>query len=375
MNQPIESRARFDLVRYANCWEDADILFAALQPQPGKRILSIGSAGDNALALLAGGAEVVAVDLSPAQLACLELRRAAFRNLDHAEVLKFLGVRPAEDRWPTWLRLRTDLPSDSQAFWDSRADSIRHGFIHDGKFEHYFRKFRNYILPLVHRRRTAEEWSMEKTRTQRIDFYHRRWNNWRWRLLFRVFFSRFVMGRLGRDPEFFRYVQGSVGQRILERTAHALTDLSTHDNPYLIYILSGNYGAALPRYLRPENFAGVRAGLDRLHVVRGSIDEVALTWTNRTDGGFDGYNLSDIFEYMSPELTSAVYGRLLSSARPNARLTYWNMLVPRSRPVEFAHRVTPQTELAAELFRRDKAWFYSAFLVDEVHGTVRNGEQ
>ena len=77
----LEDRVAFDLIRYANCWEDADILCEALRPHPGTRILSIASAGDNTLALLAEGAEVVAADLSIAQLACVELRRAAFRRL------------------------------------------------------------------------------------------------------------------------------------------------------------------------------------------------------------------------------------------------------------------------------------------------------
>ena len=66
----IEDRAAFEQVRYANCWEDADVLCEALQPAEGKRILSIASAGDNALALLAQGATVVAADISLAQLAC-----------------------------------------------------------------------------------------------------------------------------------------------------------------------------------------------------------------------------------------------------------------------------------------------------------------
>ena len=29
MNDRIEDRARFDLIRYANCWEDADTLLQA----------------------------------------------------------------------------------------------------------------------------------------------------------------------------------------------------------------------------------------------------------------------------------------------------------------------------------------------------------
>ena len=46
MSTAIEQRARFDLIRYANCWEDADILCAALNPGPGKTIVSIASGGD-----------------------------------------------------------------------------------------------------------------------------------------------------------------------------------------------------------------------------------------------------------------------------------------------------------------------------------------
>ena len=93
--QHIEHRADFGLIRYANCWEDADILCEALAAEPGKRVLSIASAGDNALALLATGCEVVAADLSPAQLACVELRSASFRRLEYDELLAFLGVRPS----------------------------------------------------------------------------------------------------------------------------------------------------------------------------------------------------------------------------------------------------------------------------------------
>ena len=48
-----------------------------------------------------------------------------------------------------------------------------------------------------------------------------------------------LVGRLGRDPEFFRYVQGSVSDRILSRARHALTVLPTHENPYLQFILNG----------------------------------------------------------------------------------------------------------------------------------------
>ena len=179
------------------------------------------------------------------------------------------------------------------------------------------------------------------------------------------------MGRLGRDPEFFRFVEGSVSERILTRTKHALTKIPTDCNPYLRYILSGNYLAAgdgseqteaLPHYLRRENFESIRSGLDRLTLFHGSIQDAA---EHHRESGFDGYNLSDIFEYLDPKLCETIYRQLLDVARPGARWAYWNMLVPRQVPEPLAESVTRLDELARDLLERDKAWFYSAFLVEE----------
>jgi len=50
---------KHDYIRYANCWEDADILLEGLNPEQGAKILSIGSAGDNSFAFLANNPEVV----------------------------------------------------------------------------------------------------------------------------------------------------------------------------------------------------------------------------------------------------------------------------------------------------------------------------
>ena len=45
------SKAKFDFIRYANCWEDTNNLFEALDIE-NKTGLSVLSAGDNTLALL-----------------------------------------------------------------------------------------------------------------------------------------------------------------------------------------------------------------------------------------------------------------------------------------------------------------------------------
>jgi S-adenosylmethionine-diacylglycerol 3-amino-3-carboxypropyl transferase len=358
----IDRRTSFQFIRYANCWEDARVLCAALRPRSGMRILSICSAGDNSLALLADGAQVVAADLSVAQLACLDLRKAAFRRLQYPELLAFLGVRPTDDRLRTYERLAADLARPSQEFWSQHRQRIASGIIHAGRFEDYFRKFRRWVLPAIHSRATIAKLFEAKDATARKQFWDQQWNNRRWRLLFRVFFSKFLLGRLGRDPEFFRYAQGPISERILRRTEHALTLLPTHDNPFLHYIVYGNFGETLPDYLLPEKFDAIRAGLDRLTLVQGSIEEVG-----RTQGGeFDAFNLSDIFEYLDPESSRKLYGELIEIARPGARLAYWNTFVPRSCPVDLLDKVRPLKDVARDLFQRDRAFFYDAFEVDEV---------
>lgn len=368
MPDRIEHRARFDLVRYANAWEDAEVLRSALAPGPGKRILSIASAGDNAFALLAAGAEVVAADLSPAQLALIELKRAAIRRLGYGETLAFFGLRKSDgDRRQVYELLERDLPGWARDFWRERLDEVADGVVHHGKFESYFRLFRERVLPLIHRRATVLGLLAERDAAGRHAFYQGEWNNLRWRLLFRIFFSRFAMGRLGRDPEFFRYVQGSVAERILGRVEYALTALPTHANPYLEYILTGRFKTSLPLYLRPEVFADLKRNLDRLTLFEGPIEKAAEAYRHGKAGeGFDGFNLSDIFEYLDPQASAGVYGRLLETARPGARFAYWNMLVPRKLSAAFPGRVRPLDAEAKALFARDLAFFYSAFVLEEV---------
>lgn len=362
-NQAVVPEADFSFVRYANCWEDADLLLSGLRPAKGTRMLSIASAGDNALSLVGAGAEVVAVDLNASQVACTLLRREAIRLLSREAFLAFAGVLPGHGRLATYAQVRGALPEVAQQYWDQHAAAITHGFIHAGKFENYFRLFRRRIMPLIHRRRTLDALLEHKTLDARRMFFRSRWDVWRWRWLFKVFFSRFVMGRLGRDPAFFEHVEGDVAQRIMGRTEYALTALDPSANPYLTYILKGNFGDCMPDYLNPVPYEAIKANIDNLHVVHGAIDSVAYQYG---PDAFDGFNLSDIFEYLSLEQCQHVYGHLLGSARRGARFAYWNMLVPRSCPEAFSGEVTALAAEADTLFKKDRAFFYSRFVLEEV---------
>jgi S-adenosylmethionine-diacylglycerol 3-amino-3-carboxypropyl transferase len=364
MDSEVTTKADFSTIRYAQCWEDADILLEALDIQPGDVCLSIASAGDNTLAMLSKKPQkVIALDMSPAQLACLELRVAAYRALSHPEFLELVGSRPSRCRLTLYQRCRSHLSPAARAFWDRHPAEIGQGIGGAGKFERYVALFRTRILPLIHSRRCVEQLLHQKTTRQRHQFYWRSWNTWRWNLLFRLFFSRFVMGRLGRDPSFFRYVEGQVAERILQRTHYALTILDPVKNPYLQWIMTGHHTLALPYALRPENFETIRANLDRLEWRRESVE----SFLNHHNGDIiDRYNLSDIFEYMSPDNYQRLLAQLVEAGHNGTRLVYWNMLAPRRRPDHMAPQLRPLIDLSRRLHLADKAFFYSDFVIEEV---------
>jgi S-adenosylmethionine-diacylglycerol 3-amino-3-carboxypropyl transferase len=359
----IAGKAAFDDIRYAQLWEDADVLLAAMPQAPGATFVSICSAGDNALSLLTlDPARVVALDLSRAQIACLKLRVAAYRALTHDEFLTLMGARAGE-RGAPFERVLAALDAETGAFWRARReDVIAYGAGGVGKFERYFRVMRTRLLPFVHARATIDAvFAPRRDRAARQRFLDQRWNNWRWRMLLKLFFSRVTMGRLGRDPAFFDHVEGSVADHVARRIVHAAVDLDPSQNPYLHWILKGGHGEALPRAWRAEHFETIRARLGRLDIRPGALEAFVATGEKA-----DGYNLSDIFEYMTPQTAQAVYASILDASRPGARLVYWNMMAPRRLGPAFPGRVARRQGIEEAGKAMDKAFFYSDFVVEEV---------
>ncbi len=367
MKSEIQNHAEFSNVRYAQCWEDADILCEALKTHEGRRCISIGSAGDNSFALLATGAShVTVVEMNPAQIACIELRRAAYMYLNYDEFKKLLGIETHQDRWALFEKCQHELSAGSKRYWQHQRNVLEAGVIHGGKFENYFRLFREKALRFAHPRQRVADLLVNKSKEKRGKFYEQSWNNYRWRMIFKIFFSRFVMGRLGRDPAFFQYVEGSVADRILARTKHALVELNPSENSYLQFILNGQYTDVLPLALRPAFFEKIKASLflnDSFRIIQAPLEDALTRIKNER---FHAFNLSDIFEYMNEANTETLLRRIHDVSVSGARLAYWNMLAPRSRPETMHHLLKSIDDEAQKLFSKDKAFFYSRFVIEEV---------
>ncbi|MCH2198584.1 MAG: BtaA family protein [Flavobacteriales bacterium] len=356
----ITKRADFNFLRYANVWEDADVLMHALGGAPDRKFLSIASAGDNSLSLLTlDPSLVVAVDVSPIQLALTELKAVAIKTLSREECMAFLGFRASEKREQTYQHLRGALSPPAQELFDAHIPSIESGIVHRGKFEEYFRIFSSTVLPLIHRKKTVRQLLEEKSAEDQERFYNERWHNRRWEWLFRIFFSKWVMGRLGRDPEFMKEVDISVNRFILDQAKQHLSTPACQHNGMLRYQLTGNFGHELPHYLQEANYANIQARIDRLKFYQGYAEDAISEF-----GTFHGMNLSNIFEYMPLPVFESSAKALSDGLSEGGKLCYWNLMVTRH-----VHRIVDSIEYdeATTNAQRkvDKGFFYKGVVIEQ----------
>ncbi len=147
-----------------------------------------------------------------------------------------------------------------------------------------------------------------------------------------------------------------------------MTVLDPAANPYAHWILTGTHGETLPCALRPEHFETIRGNLDRLEWCRTSLEEYIFGELSKGPGArhFDRFNLSNVFEYISPANHERLLAALVRCSRSGARLAYWNLSVERHRPEHLAGRLRSLDGLADALHAADRAFFYTAFRVEEV---------
>ncbi|WP_374122995.1 DUF3419 family protein [Leptotrichia hongkongensis] len=369
-----ENKVDFSLIRYSQCWEDTEVLLESLNIQENDICFGILSAGDNVFSMLAENPKkVVALDISFPQIALAKLKKEVFNSLSYEEMLEFMGVIKSDKRVETYDKIRENLDKEVKEYWDFNKEAIEKGIIHTGKFEKFFKIFRKRILPFVHNKKRIGKLLEKKSRQERTEYYNSHWNNFRWKLMFKLFFSRYVVGKLGRDKEFFRYAEKNISEEMKERSKYALCELDSYENPYIYYIMTGNYRLnCLPYFLREENFENIKKNLHKLEIVQNSVEE----YLDGIDFKINKFNLSDIFEYMSLENYKKLMKKIYDNADNNAILAYWNLIVERnslkleSLEENIKNNFQRLEEFDKRLHKKDKTFFYTDFVVEKV---IKNG--
>jgi S-adenosylmethionine-diacylglycerol 3-amino-3-carboxypropyl transferase len=318
-----ESNIDYTLLRYAACWEDARLLRTALNIKPSDVVASVSSAGDNPLYLLTDSPKkIIAADVNQVQLHLLSLKIAAFKQLSHEELVAFLGYRSHSDRIEAYKNIRSVLPTDAKLYWDSQLEAIEYGVVFTGKFEKYLQMFGKYVRPLIHPNEKVVELIKPKTEEEQRQFFTEEWQNWKWNLMIKLFFSKAFMSRTGRSKGMMEDVSDS-GTAILQRGNDFFSSKAAQES-YFIEFIFGINPLPLPPYLYPENHDIIKANLDAVELHLGTIETIPVTY-----GQIDAWNLSNIFEYMNMTDFGVCTKSIVSKSGSNTRMAYWNLFKER----------------------------------------------
>lgn len=313
--------------------------------------MSIASAGDNSLMLLARKPkEMLCLDMNETQIWLTQLKEQAIKHLSHEEFLQLMGFLPCDYRLEIYIKIHEELSEEARTFFT--PERIENGIIHQGKFEKYFQLFAKKIVPWIHNKNRVndlfEGHILEDEAYEH--FYHSEWNTWRWRLFFKVFFSRYVMGKFGREPEKLKEVKGNVGKRIFAMAEKHLISHNRISNYMLEYTLKGEFDKNFPPYAQEAIFPMIKKWLqtNSIKYFHGDLEQCLNQHPD-----FNRFNLSNIFEYMHKEDFEDQAKLLYKKSASDSVFSYWNLMVPRAFDSQHFQR--------QESDSRDFGFFYQEF--------------
>jgi len=367
MRSQVRKREVFERLLFSTSWEDPLMDLEAFKIRKDRDvILSITSGGDKVLCLLAEcPKKVIALDMNATQTALLELKMAGIRGLDHGAYLELLGVRPSNRIPRLYESIRAFLSPEAAGYWDANQPILHKGVLTQGRFEKYFSLFRAFLKLIEGDRRIQAFFTFDRLEDQR-NHYFKKWNTTAWKLFFKVFFSRLVLGSLGLDKEFFKYVEEKdFGRNFYAKAQHAFTDLPLKTNYFMAQILLGRYlnEEEVPAYLKKKNFELLRGNLDRIEI---HLDEAERFFSTLPDNSIDKFDFTNIFEWIDEETFERLLREAVRIATPGAVMTYRNTLVPRSHPPSLDPVIESDRALAKGLLFEDRSFFYSGFVVERV---------
>ena len=342
----------FQRLNFTSANEDGRSELAALSGVTG-RVLCLTGSGARPLDLLLGpAAEVVALDLNPAQNALLRLKMAGFAQLNHLEMLEFMGVTPCTDRLAHYQKLRSALAPDDAAFWDARVRILRRGVIYAGLWERVLR-FGAFGTRLIRGRHLRDLMAAPDTPTQAA-IWQAQFDDRIWRGAIRLLARRWIWTKVIGEPGGAYLPPPDV---VEARLAGAFTRASARflfrESDFASLILTGRIGLpdALPLHLRPEYFDHIRTGLHRITPQLGGLGDLKAAGAGR----FDGFSLSDFGSYCDADRYAGMWRAVLAVATPGA--AFCERIFMNELPLPDP-RIRPDAALSERLTRDDRAIIY-----------------
>jgi S-adenosylmethionine-diacylglycerol 3-amino-3-carboxypropyl transferase len=359
MQSTHNGQVQLDKLIFTLNWEDPLVDERALQIKAGDTVFTITSGGCNTLGFLRFNPQAIyCVDINPAQTFLMELKQAAFRNLDHPGLLAFFGLRHHANRKQVYQALSSDLLPDTRLFWKNNLDVIDKGILMHGRFERFV-KIAGWLMRLIQGREKTKHFFRLDTPEQQKQFYDRHWNNARWQWIFRTMFNKQRLAKKGLNADYFHFDDGSssFSESFLRRAAHALGDLPVKSNYFMALYLLGRYlnEHDVPSYLQHEHFEVIKNNIDRIRPVTAD----SKYWLKQQpDNCFDAMALSNICELMDDKDTHKLFLEVLRTSRPGGRLIFRNLMIPREVPDDLRANLVKDDALSKELQYSDRSFVY-----------------
>jgi len=341
-------------------WEDPESDQKALSIQPGDTLMTITSGGCNTLGFLVHDPKMIhSVDINPTQSFLLEIKIAAMSLFEYPEFIRFLGVTPSEDRLKNYGILRSHLTVQAAEFWDTHQKIIREGLIYCGRYE-YFVKLVGKFIHLIQGNKRVDRLFDERDMEEQRAFYDRYWDIKRTRLIFNMFFNKQVLARRGTKADYFHFDDGSntFAESFFRKFRKVVHDIPIKGNYFLHLYLKGRYKSLeeVPDYLKQENFQIIKQRLERIQI---HSDDAKKWLASMPDNTFECLSLSNICELMNLDDTRKLFQEVLRTAKPDARICFRNLILPREVPETLQEALQKNERLSEEMMNTDRSFVYS----------------
>ncbi|MCB1776948.1 MAG: BtaA family protein, partial [Candidatus Competibacteraceae bacterium] len=316
---------------YNMCWEDPRIDRQLLDLNQDSQVVVLTSAGCNALDyLLDAPAAIHAVDVNPRQNALLQLKLALIGYGDFGD-LEQMFRRGSHPRFrELYESVRSRLPAYAAAFWDRKiayfdTTNRKKSFYYHGtcgavawlvsrQLLKSGRKLRDYLFDLLDARTLEEQRELYRKIEPAL---WGRFSTWLLR-------QPTALALLGVPRPQIRLIQqqypGGVIGYISDKLRHVLTEVLIQDNYFWRAYLTGSYTErCCPNYLREENFAHLRAHLDRIH----TYDTTVSGFLNDHPGEYSHFVLLDHQDWLAwhqPQALEEEWRLILANSRPGSRI-------------------------------------------------------
>jgi len=327
------------------------------------RILLVASGGCTALSLLAhpAVAQIDAVDINPAQLYLVELRRQIIQHLTPAEQRCVLGIdltTPASDRLALYHQVRSHLPIAPRQYWDQHTEQIAFGVNRVGRFEQLFRVLAARFAAL----------GLNPLQQPDVALAHPQW-----RSLFEATFERQTLIQTFGEAAVNYSMDRSFGEHFADVFAQALQRFDPHDNYFLTQVWGDRYAQepeGIPPYLQATSQQTIlHCGIERLHLHQGHFVATLRSLSQETP--FDLIQFSNISDWMPVDALHQMLAIAVQCLAPGGALLGRRLNGDHHLATLMSNHVAVDTALSRALWQSDRSFFYREVVVGFARPTER----